>query len=122
MIVIVAAFPTDTLMLWRPTWPEELALVAATGFKRWPPRLPDQPIFYPVMKEDYATRIARDWNVFASGVGYVTRFEVEADFASRYDVHQVGGDTILELWVPAEELEEFNDHIVGSIEVLAEFR
>jgi hypothetical protein len=111
-----------TLTLWRPTGPSELALVEASGFRRWPPRLPDQPIFYPVMNEDYATRIARDWNAKASGVGYVTRFEVEADFASRYDVHQVGGDSILELWVPAEELEEFNDHIVGLIEVVAEFR
>jgi hypothetical protein len=113
---------TETLTLWRPTGPQELALVEATGFRRWPPRLPDQPIFYPVMDEQYAVRIARDWNVRASGVGYVTRFEVEAHFAARYDVHQVGGDSILELWVPAEELEEFNDHIVGLIEVVAEFR
>lgn len=112
----------DTLTLWRPTGPSELSLVEASGFTRWPPRLPDQPIFYPVMNEEYATRIARDWNVKASGVGYVTRFEVEAAFASRYDVQQAGGQTILELWIPAEELEEFNDHIVGLIEVVAEFR
>lgn len=95
MVVVV-----NTLTLWRPTGPEELALVEATGFTRWPPRLPDQPIFYPVMNEDYATRIARDWNVRASGVGYVTRFEVDSIYASRYDVHQVGGASILELWVP----------------------
>jgi hypothetical protein len=63
--------------LWRPTGPEELALVEASGWVAWPPRLPEQPIFYPVLNEDYAVRIARDWNVPASGVGYVTRFEVE---------------------------------------------
>ncbi|MFI1992754.1 hypothetical protein [Actinoplanes sp. NPDC020271] len=113
---------TDTLVLWRPTGPEELELVRASGRRRWPPRLPDQPIFYPVLNEDYAVRIARDWNVPASGVGFVTRFEVEAEFAARYPVRQAGGDTILELWVPAEELEEFNDHIVGTIEVVREFR
>ncbi|AHH16043.1 hypothetical protein NONO_c12360 [Nocardia nova SH22a] len=69
-----------------------------------------------------AIRIARDWNVPASGVGYVTRFEVQAGFAERYPVRQLGGATILELWIPAEELDEFNRHIVGRIEVVHEFR
>ncbi|MFD8698123.1 ADP-ribosylation/crystallin J1 [Kitasatospora purpeofusca] len=114
------AVPTTTL--WRPTGPEELALVAASDWRAWPPRLPDQPIFYPVLNEDYAIRIARDWNVPASGSGHVTRFEVETAFLSRYPVRQAGGRTILELWVPAEELAEFNRHIVGRIEVVHEFR
>ncbi|MFJ2577590.1 ADP-ribosylation/crystallin J1 [Kitasatospora aureofaciens] len=112
--------PTTTL--WRPTGPEELALVEAADWRAWPPRLPEQPIFYPVLNEDYAIRIARDWNVPASGVGYVTRFEVDAAFLARYPVQQAGGRTILELWVPAEELDEFNRHIVGRIEVVHEFR
>ena len=71
---------TTTITLYRPTGPEELALVAASGYGRWPPRLPEQPIFYPVTNEDYAVEIARDWNVPNSGVGYVTRFEVDAAF------------------------------------------
>lgn len=108
--------------LWRPTGPDELELVRATGFRRWPPRLPDQPIFYPVLNEDYAIRIARDWNVAASGVGYVTRFDVRRSFLDRYDVQQAGGETILEYWIPAEELEQFNDNIVGVIEVVHTFR
>ncbi|GAA4575560.1 hypothetical protein GCM10023176_45100 [Micromonospora coerulea] len=112
----------ETSTLWRPTGPQELALVEASGWRAWPPRLPDQPIFYPVLNEAYAVMIARDWNVPASGVGYVTRFEVERDFAARYPVRQVGGRDILELWVPAEELELFNRHIVGRIEVVHEFR
>ncbi|WP_043512586.1 MULTISPECIES: hypothetical protein [unclassified Actinoplanes] len=112
----------ETMTLWRPTGPEEWELVRASGRKRWPARLPDQPIFYPVLNEDYAVKIARDWNVAASGVGFVTRFEIDAAFAARYPVRQAGGNTILELWVPAEELAEFNDHIVGTIEVVHEFR
>jgi hypothetical protein len=111
-----------TTVLWRPTGPRELALVRQSGWRAWPPRLPDQPIFYPVLNEDYAIKIARDWNVPSSGAGYVTRFRVESDFLARYPVQQVGGRTILELWVPAEELDEFNDHIVGLIEVVHEFR
>src|SRR5688572_23752123 len=110
-----------TTTLWRPTGPEELALVAASGWRAWPPRLPEQPIFYPVLNENYATRIARDWNVPASGSGYVTRFEVDTAFLARYPVRQAGGATILELWVPAAELDEFNAHIVGLIEVVREF-
>ena len=111
-----------TVTLWRPTGPEELALVEASGWREWPPRLPDQPIFYPVLNEDYATKIASDWNVKASGVGYVTRFEVEKAFLDRYDVQQAGGQTILEYWIPADDLEEFNRHIVGPIEVVTEYR
>ena len=112
----------ETVTLWRPTGPEELALVEASGWTAWPPRLPDQQIFYPVLNEEYATRIARDWNVKASGVGYVTRFEIERDFLDRYEVQQAGGQTILEYWIPAEELDEFNQHIVGRIEVVGEYR
>ncbi|MEW2594845.1 ADP-ribosylation/crystallin J1 [Micromonospora aurantiaca] len=113
---------TETTTLWRPTGPRELDLVRASGWRAWPPRLPDQPIFYPVLNEQYAVMIARDWNVPASGVGYVTRFQVERAFAARYPVRRVGGRDILELWVPAEELDEFNRHIVGPIEVVHEFR
>lgn len=111
----------DVVTLWRPTGPNELALVEATGFRRWPPRLPDQPIFYPVLNEDYAVRIARDWNVPASGAGFVTRFDVRRAFLDRYEVQQVGGETILEYWIPAEDLEELNDNIVGTIDVVRRF-
>ena len=111
----------ETVTLWRPTGPAELALVQASGWSEWPPRLPDQPIFYPVLNEEYATRIARDWNVKASGAGYVTRFKVRKDFLDRYEVHQVGGQTILEYWIPADELADFNANMVGTIELIAEF-
>jgi hypothetical protein len=113
---------SETVTLWRPSGPEELALVEGLGWRAWPPRLADQPIFYPVLNEEYATMIARDWNVPASGVGYVTRFEVRREFLDRYEVHQVGGRTILEYWIPAGELGELNANIVGTIEVVAEFR
>jgi len=118
----VVSAPVNTTVLWRPTGPEELELVRASGWRAWPPRLPDQPIFYPVLNEEYAVKIAREWNVPHSGVGYVTRFHVETEFLERYPVQQAGGRTILELWVPAEELEELNGHIVGEIEVVHEFR
>lgn len=80
-----------TTTLWRPTGPKELELVRESGWRAWPPRLPEQPIFYPVLNEDYAIRIARDWNVKHDGAGFVTRFEVESEFLARYPVQRAGG-------------------------------
>jgi hypothetical protein len=108
---------SETATLWRPTGPQELALVEQSGWTAWPPRLPEQPIFYPVTTEEYAIKIARDWNVPASGSGYVTRFEVRKEFLDKYDVQLAGGREHAEYWIPAEELDEFNAAIVGKIEV-----
>jgi hypothetical protein len=110
-----------TTTLWRPVGPAELEILRAGDFEAWPPRLPDQPIFYPVLNEQYAATIARDWNVAASGSGYVTRFHVATPTARRYATQTAGGPDHLELWVPAEELDAFNAAIVGKIEVVEEF-
>jgi hypothetical protein len=109
----------------RPVGQKELDLIRESGFREFPPRLPSQPIFYPVLNEEYAVRIAREWNAVdeASGyVGYVTRFRVNADYLSRFEVQTVGSTELQEYWIPAEGLEEFNRNIVGLIEVIAEFR
>jgi len=111
----------ETVTLFRPTGPRELQLVRESGFKAWPPRLPDQPIFYPVTNEEYAVQIARDWNVQASGSGYVTKFKVKREFMERYRVEKVGGSQHTEWWIPAEDLEEMNKNIVGLIEVTQKF-
>ena len=108
--------------LYRPVGPKELELIAASGWRKFPPRLPDQPIFYPVTNEAYAVQIARDWNVKASGAGFVTKFDVDANYLSRFRREQVGGAIHTEYWIPAEELTEFNQHIIGEIVVIAEFR
>ena len=84
----------------------------------WPPRLPEQPIFYPVLNFEYAAQIARDWNTKSNFfVGYVTEFEVEDSYISRFERQIVGGSRHEELWIPAEQLDEFNQHIVGHISV-----
>ena len=111
----------DTTTLYRPVGPDELQLIEQSGWQEFPPRLFHQPIFYPVLNEEYATMIARDWNVKQSGSGYVTRFQVRSDYVARYEVQTVGGTICKELWVPADELFEFNKNIVGTIEVIAEF-
>ncbi len=113
---------SDITILYRPVGPKELALIDASGWTAFPPRLPEQPIFYPVLNEEYAAWISRNWNVRDYGSGFVTRFAVRSEVARRYPVRRVGAGHAEELWVPAEELAEFNRNIVGRIEVIAEFR
>ncbi len=111
----------NTTLLYRPVGPLELELIEASGWRAFPPRLEWQPIFYPVLNEAYAIEIASNWNVKESGSGFVTRFAVDSDYLLRFEVQNVGGFQHNELWVPAEELEEFNRHIVGLIEVTQSF-
>ncbi|AJP73339.1 hypothetical protein [Sphingomonas hengshuiensis] len=112
---------SETVTLWRPVGPAELALIEASGMTAFPPRLPEQPIFYPVTTEEYAVKIARDWNVPESGAGFVTRFAVSAQFLSSYRREEAGGRAHREYWIPAEALEAFNAAIVGPIEVVRRF-
>jgi hypothetical protein len=115
----------STITVWRPVGRNELAKIQEAGSRRFPPRLEGQPIFYPVRNFEYAEQIARDWNSKDerhAHVGYVTEFKVREDFISRYEPQQVGSRMHSEYWIPAEELELFNDAIVGSIEVVAEYR
>ncbi len=109
----------------RPVGRKELELIRASGFREFPPRLPSQPFFYPVLNEEYAVQIARDWNTKdeASGYeGYVLKFDVRTEFFDRYELHVVGDSRHREYWIPAEGLREFNLNIVGKIAVVREFR
>lgn len=112
------------VFLYRPVGTKELALIEASDFREFPPRLPEQPIFYPVLNEEYATQIARDWNAKHNEdkIGYVTKFAVQKYYLDQYEIQIVGGATHEEYWIPAEDLEEFNRNIVGKIEVIAEFK
>jgi hypothetical protein len=114
---------TEATTLYRPVGTAEPRLIEATGWRAFPPRLPEQPIFYPVTNEGYAAQIARDWNAVHNDDhrGYVTRFDVRTDVLSAYEKKIVGGREHEEYWVPAEELEAFNAAIVGKIEVTQTF-
>jgi hypothetical protein len=114
----------ETTELFRPIGLEELNLIREGGYVAFPPRLSEQPIFYPVLNEAYATQIARDWNTKhgPSKCGYVTRFRVRSSFLRRYQIHIVGGSQHQEYWIPAEDVNEFNQNIVGKIEVVSEYR
>ena len=103
--------------MYRPCSKAELDLVKASGYSERPPRLPEQPIVYPVTNLEYANEINK-WNISEYGNAYVTRFEVKESFSSKYDLQTVGASHHTEWWIPAEDLGELNANIVGKIEVV----
>jgi len=110
-----------TIPLYRPVGEKELILIAESGFKKFPPRLEWQPIFYPVLNEEYASEIASKWNTtdsFGNYLGFVTKFKVTEEEFQKYKVENVGGKIHNELWVPAQDLANFSEAIVGEIEVV----
>lgn len=111
------------MILYRPVGTKELELIKDSAYTKFPPRLPEQPIFYPVLNEKYATEIASRWNVKYNDdhKGYVTRFEIDDEYGKQFEVHVVGDSYHQELWVPAEELDKFNQHILAKIQVISEF-
>lgn len=113
-----------TKILYRPVGEKEMILIAESGYKKFPPRLEWQPVFYPVLNESYASEIAEKWNTrdeAGNYLGFVTRFEVQEDAVNQYAEQNVGAGNHNELWIPFEELESFNDAIIGDIEVINVF-
>ncbi len=108
------------MILYRPVGTAELKLIEQNNC--FPPRLPEQPVFYPVLNREYACEIAEKWNTkTADRKGYVTEFEVDDEYIKGFEVHTVGKSHHKELWIPAEELENFNRHIIGRIKVTDKF-
>ncbi|MDR2919959.1 MAG: hypothetical protein LBV72_11420 [Tannerella sp.] len=110
--------------LYRPIGLKELQLIIDLQFKAFPPRLEWQPIFYPVLNREYAAQIAKGWNTkdeFSGYCGIVTRFELSTEYLHKYEIHNVGGFINNELWIPAENLDEFNKQIIGTIDIIDVF-
>ena len=110
-----------TITLYRPVGIKELELILQSGWKKFPPRLEWQPIFYPVLNHEYAEQIALQWNTkdeFSGYCGIVMEFDLQGSHYSKFEVQNVGGVIHNELWVPAEELEAFNQNIVGDIRIV----
>jgi hypothetical protein len=116
--------PAEITTLYRPVGQAELDLIQASAFKEFPPRLPEQPFFYPVTNEEYATQIARDWNTKDANsgfAGYVLRFDLLSSFLENYELHTVGDSQHREYWIPAGDLGELNKNIVGTIQILTSY-
>ena len=114
----------ETTTLYRPVGIYELKLIQESGYTAFPPRHPEQPIFYPVLNQSYAEEIASKCNPTDENSGYmgaVTRFIVPTAYLAQYEEQVVGNASHRELWIPSGELEAFNQQIIGKIEVIAAF-
>jgi hypothetical protein len=111
------------MILFRPVGLHELRLIADSGYYAFPPRLPDQPIFYPVLNFEYARQIAEGWNTKYNNppCGFITKFDVQDDYIKHFNIETVGARENVELWIPAEKLEEFNANIIGKITIEAAY-
>lgn len=110
----------QTVTLFRPVGLHELALLWDSGMREFPPRLPHQPIFYPVANKGYARQIASTWNINdeASGfAGLVMQFDVQASFLSAFELHVVGSSEHAEYWIPTEQLSAFNQSITALVRI-----
>lgn len=113
-----------TRILYRPVGQREMELISEADYRAYPPRLADQPIFYPVTNREYAESIAKNWNAPDAScgfAGYVTEFEMSVDYLAQFNEELVGSSICTELWVPAEQLPEFNSKIIGPIRVIDAF-
>lgn len=111
-------------ILYRPIGLKELQLIIDSGYKKFPPRLAWQPIFYPVLNQAYAEQIALEWNTkdeFSGYCGIITAFSLPTVYLQKFPIQNVGAKIHEELWIPAEELEDFNSQIMGDIEIIKIF-
>lgn len=104
--------------LYRPVNGVELDLISGLRWESFPPRLPDQPIFYPVLNYQYAKEINDKWNIPFYGEGYIVEFDIDEEYIDKFEIQNVGGEVHNELWIPTEELENFNSHIIGKIRLI----
>lgn len=114
----------NIVTLYRPVGEKELQLITDSGFKRFPPRLEWQPIFYPVMNQQYAEQIASEWNTkdeFSGFTGHVLAFDLPEEYLLQFPVQNVGGEIHNELWIDSTQLVEFNDKIIGEIRLIKSF-
>jgi hypothetical protein len=112
------------MILYRPIGKKEYDLIKEANFEKFPPRLSWQPIFYPVLNQKYAEKIAGEWNTKDENsdfIGIITRFNVKDEYVNRFEKHIVGSSICEELWIPSEELDEFNKNIIGKIEIIKIF-
>lgn len=113
------------IILYRPVGQRELDFVKLADWSYFPPRLKSQPYFYPVLSEEYATQIARDWNTKDSNsgfIGYVLKFKINSEFINNFKIHTVGSSIHKEYWIPSEDLSDFNKNIIGKIELINTFK
>ena len=101
--------------------PLKLAELIRSDWRKFSPDEPDQRLFYPKLHLDYAEKIARQCNAVEHNAGFVVRFEIPLGFIGRYELQTIGYEQHLEYKVPIDDLNDFNQKIMGKIELVSAF-
>lgn len=112
----------QTRTLYRPVGLQEAELILVKGI--FPPRPPEESIFYPFLNYAYAEQVARDrytHNAKTNYAGFIAQFKVKKPYIDQFKARVVGDEIHTELWIPAAQLDEFNEQIDGKIEIVAAF-
>jgi hypothetical protein len=114
----------ETTVLYRSVGQTELDLIEKSGFKAFPLYLEGQPIFSFLLNEEYARFIASECNAneaFSGYTGYVLRLAVRTDFVAPFEIRKEASAIALEYGIPADRVVQFNENIVGMIELVARY-
>ena len=108
----------ETVTLYRAVGPGQWRTIVESGRKRFPLRRGAQKYFYPMLSESFARKVASDWNVRQSGIGYVVSFKVRKDFLTDYSVYSLGAPEYQEYRISARDLVKLNENLMGPIELV----
>ena len=109
--------------LYRPLCAEEYHEIEAMKFKGFPARNPDQPLFTALLSQEGASQIAKRMKVAkqADPTVYVVSFLVDDAYIRQFPVQHTDDRNRRALWIPAEEMDILNQHLIGGIRVLATY-
>lgn len=110
--------------LYRPLNAEEFHAVEARSFRGFPPRSDEQPLFTALLSEEGASQIAKHMRIAkeAENTVYVVSFLVEDAYIRQFPVQHAEERNRRALWLPAEEVDILNQHLIGTIRVIASYQ
>ena len=110
--------------LYRPLSAEEYRAVEEKGFTGFPPRSEEQPLFTALLSEEGATQIARHMRISktAENLIYVVSFLVDDAYIRQFPVQHANERNRRALWIPADEVDILNQHLIGKIRLIASYQ
>ncbi len=111
----------ETLTLYKPLTPIQLAAVIESGWRSFSLDHPSQKNFYLKVNKNYADLVAKMWSAPKYSAGYVAELEIEQHFIEQYELQSIAYDDQSEYRIPVEDLNKLNQHIIGLIDVISAF-
>lgn len=109
--------------LYRPLCADEYHEIEALKFQGFPPRSGEQPLFTALLSQEGASQIAKHMKVAkqTEPTVYVVSFLVDDAYIRQFPVQHTEDRNRRALWIPADEMDILNQHLIGGIRVLASY-